>query len=40
MAIVLEDKTHRLRRCFFDVQNEVGLGRDEEALSSSGGALA
>ena len=30
MSIVSEDKTYRLRRCFFDVQNGVGLGRDEE----------
>jgi GxxExxY protein len=30
MALIYEDKTRVLRRCFFDVQNEVGLGRQEE----------
>lgn len=30
MALILEDKTKVLRRGFFDVQNEVGVGRDEE----------
>jgi len=31
MALVYEDMTAVLRACFFDVQNEVGLGRREEA---------
>jgi GxxExxY protein len=31
MELLYEDETHILRRCFFDVQNEVGLGRHEEA---------
>lgn len=31
MSLIYEDKTEILRRCFFDVQNEVGLGRQEEA---------
>ena len=30
MRLVLADKTKVLRRCFFDVQNHVGVGRDEE----------
>lgn len=30
MDLLYEDKTEVLRRCFFDVQNEVGLGRQEE----------
>ncbi|QDV84897.1 GxxExxY protein [Planctomycetes bacterium TBK1r] len=30
MAILYEDRTHAIRRCFFDVQNDVGVGRDEE----------
>jgi GxxExxY protein len=30
MALVYEERTRILRRCFFDVQNEVGLGRQEE----------
>ncbi len=30
MTLVHEDKTKILRRCFFDVQNYVGLGRQEE----------
>ncbi len=30
MSLVLEDKTKVLRRCYFDVQNRVGVGRDEE----------
>lgn len=31
MSLIYEDKTEVLRRCFFDVHNEVGLGRREEA---------
>ena len=31
MALVYQDQTRLLRKCFFDVQNEVGLGRKEEA---------
>src|SRR5688500_5362697 len=31
MCLLFEDKTHLLRQCFFDVQNEVGLGRHEHA---------
>ncbi len=31
MTLIYEEKTELLRRCFFDVQNEVGLGRQEEA---------
>ena len=31
MSLIYEDKTELLRRCFFDVHNEVGLGRREEA---------
>lgn len=31
MTLLFEQETHLLRRCFFDVQNEVGLGRHEEA---------
>src|SRR5580692_1800649 len=31
MSLVFEEKTHMLRRCFFEVQNEVGKGRQEEA---------
>ncbi|KAA1260284.1 hypothetical protein LF1_28230 [Rubripirellula obstinata] len=30
MALVMEKQSHLLRRCFFDVQNEVGIGRVEE----------
>lgn len=30
MGLVYEDKTRILRRCFFNVQNEVGLGRQEQ----------
>lgn len=30
MSLIYEDETRILRRCFFDVQNEVGLGRQEE----------
>lgn len=30
MGLVYEEKTKVLRRCLFDVQNEVGLGRHEE----------
>jgi GxxExxY protein len=30
MSLLYEDRTEILRRCFFDVQNEVGLGRNEE----------
>ncbi|QEG00299.1 hypothetical protein Mal15_43690 [Stieleria maiorica] len=30
MAILYEDRTHAIRHCFFDVQNNVGVGRDEE----------
>ncbi|MFO7901584.1 MAG: GxxExxY protein [Pirellulaceae bacterium] len=35
MALIYEDKTEVLRRCFFDVQNEVGLGRREEVYHSA-----
>lgn len=31
MPLRYEEQTAILRRCFFDVQNEVGLGRQEEA---------
>lgn len=31
MTLMLEEYTHALRRAFYDVQNEVGLGRQEEA---------
>jgi GxxExxY protein len=31
MALLFEEETRLLRRCFFDVQNEVGKGRQEEA---------
>ena len=31
MSLLFEEETHLLRRCFFDVQNEVGTGRQEEA---------
>lgn len=31
MSLIYEEKTELLRRCFFEVQNEVGLGRQEEA---------
>ena len=31
MSLIYQDKTQLLRRCFFDVHNEVGLGRREEA---------
>lgn len=30
MTLIYEEYTKLLRRCFFDVQNEVGLGRREE----------
>jgi GxxExxY protein len=30
MSLLYEDRTAILRRCFFDVQNEVGLGRNEQ----------
>jgi GxxExxY protein len=35
MALIYEDRTRVLRRCFFDVQNEVGLGRQEEDYHSA-----
>ena len=35
MTLIYEDKTQILRRCFFDVQNEVGLGRQEEDYHSA-----
>lgn len=35
MALIYEDKTETLRRCFFDVQNDVGLGRQEEDYHSA-----
>ncbi|MBI3861569.1 MAG: hypothetical protein HY290_06710 [Planctomycetia bacterium] len=31
MALEFENETRILRGCFFDVQNEVGRGRSEEA---------
>ena len=31
MPLLFEKETHLLRRCFFKVQNEVGLGRHEAA---------
>ena len=31
MGILFEEQTRLLRKCFFAVQNEVGLGRQEEA---------
>jgi GxxExxY protein len=31
MALVHEDKTEIIHKCMFEVQNEVGLGRKEEA---------
>lgn len=31
MPLEFEDESFLLRRCFFEVQNEVGLGRQEEA---------
>jgi hypothetical protein len=31
MSLDFEEQTYLLRRCFFDVQNEVGRGRQEEA---------
>ena len=31
MALMFEDRTRVLRRCFFDVHNEVGVGYPEEA---------
>src|SRR5437588_8847215 len=31
MSLLYEEETHVLRRCFFDVQNEVGKGRQEAA---------
>ena len=31
MALIFEDSTRMLRRCFFDVHNEVGIGYPEEA---------
>jgi len=30
MSLIYEQETHKLRRCFFDVQNEVGLGKHEK----------
>lgn len=30
-ALIHEDKTKIIHECMFDVQNEVGLGRKEEA---------
>ena len=30
MSLIYEEETMLLRRCFFDVQNEVGLGRQEQ----------
>ena len=35
MTLIYEDKTQILRRCLFDVQNEVGLGRQEEDYHSA-----
>ena len=35
MGLIYQDKTEILRRCFFDVQNEVGLGRQEEAYHAA-----
>jgi GxxExxY protein len=34
-VLIYEDKTEILWRCFFDVQNEVGLGRQEEDYHSA-----
>ena len=34
-GLIYKDKTEILRRCFFDVQNEVGLGRQEEDYHSA-----
>ena len=31
MALIFEDQTRILRRCLFDVHNEVGVGYPEEA---------
>jgi len=31
MSLIFEDSTRMLRRCFFDVHNEVGIGYPEEA---------
>ena len=31
MSLLFEEETHLLRRCFFEVQNEVGRGRHEQA---------
>ena len=31
MSLLFEQETYLLRRCFFEVQNEVGLGRHEQA---------
>ena len=31
VSLIYEEQTELLRRCFFEVQNEVGLGRQEEA---------
>ena len=31
MSLLYEEQTGLLRRCFFDVQNEVGLGKQERA---------
>ena len=31
MPLLFEEETHMLRRCFFEVQNDVGRGRHEEA---------
>ena len=36
MSLVLEDKTKMLRRCFFDVQIRVGVGRDQEEYHQAG----
>lgn len=30
MSLIYEQETHKLRRCFFDVQNDVGLGKQEK----------
>jgi GxxExxY protein len=35
VTLIYEEKTEILRRCFFDVQNEVGLGRQEEDYHSA-----
>jgi hypothetical protein len=31
MGLVYEDRTRMLKKMFYEVQNEVGLGRQEEA---------